>query len=639
MQKVGIIAHSSLREELITMLQDEGVLEVRSSGDVVQADHTEVEYRVAEVEFAIGVLKDFADKQTLANCGKKSTVEDVMQTAKHTDVQGIIIALHQLEKEDTDATRRIQECKDLREILMPWNKMNHTIVSKEESENTVAILGTLPVAAEHKLRDTMKQDMKRSILEKVSETENGLGAFSVIVWKTDLAQFEETATGLGWTNVQLPELTASPRESFEETTVEEKKLMELIQTNNRKRAKLAVELPKLLKVRTFMHWLDQKQEVRESMAGTESTVTLLGWMPAKKVTELDQKLEKLNPAIALIKVKPDAGEEAPVLLGNKKLVTPFESVTGLYGLPLSNEMDPTAALSPFFILYFALCLTDAGYGAVIALIFGGYLLKSRKSIDEARLPWLLFFGGIMTFLVSIPFGGWFGLTPEQVPAILTKQTAEGLYFKGQVWNLSAQSGVDFLQYLSLTLGITHLFFGMFLAGLHKWKHGKKVEAFWVDFTSHILLGSILFFAFAPAEMKQMAQYVLYGAIALMIWGKGHGAKWFVRPISGLLGVVNFVIGMISNSLSYLRILALGLVTGAIAAAINQVAVEMGKLFPVWLGIPVIIGIFLGGHIVSIALNTLGSFIHSGRLQFIEFFSQFFEGGGKEFAPFRRSNLS
>ncbi len=102
-------------------------------------------------------------------------------------------------------------------------------------------------------------------------------------------------------------------------------------------------------------------------------------------------------------------------------------------------------------------------------------------------------------------------------------------------------------------------------------------------------------------------------------------------------MLNFSISLLSNGLSYLRLLALGLVTGAMAMAVNQVAVEMGKLFPVWLAIPVIIVIFLGGHLVSIALNTLGSFIHSGRLQFIEFFSQFFEGGGRPFAPFRRSS--
>jgi len=636
MQKVGIIAHSSLREDLIAMLHDEGVLDVRAAGEKVHIDHTEIEYKEAEVAFATSTLKGFADKQTLAVCDKKVSIEDTVHAAKHTDVQGIIGQLHELEKEDTDANRQIQELKDLRVELSNWKNLNANLNESNESENTLRIYGTMPALHEHKLHDSMTQTLKRSVLERVSERKEKEEAYVAIIWKEDLRVFEEIATSLGWTHAALPTLDATPSQSYEEATIQEKKLIEILEKNVRVRKKIAVELPNLLKVQLFMRWLDQKQEVRESMASTESTITLLGWMAANRVQELEQKLEKLNPAIAIIKVKPDENEETPVLLKNKKIIAPFESVTGLYGLPLSREMDPTAALSPFFILYFSLCLTDAGYGAIIALIFGGYLLKTRKTIEEAKLPWLLFFGGIMTFFVSIPFGGWFGFTPEQVPAILTKQTAQGLLFKGQIWNLSTQSGIDFLQNLSLSLGITHLFFGMFLAGQHKWIHGKKAEALWVDFTAHLLLGSIIIYVLFPIPYSL---YALYAAIAIMIWGKGYGTVWYARPLMGLLGMMNFVIGMISNGLSYLRILALGLVTGAIAAAINQVAVEMGKLFPMWLAIPVIVIIFLGGHTVSIALNTLGSFIHSGRLQFIEFFSQFFEGGGKEFSPFRRSTSS
>jgi len=636
MQKVGIIAHSSLREDLIAMLHDEGVLDVRAAGEKVQIDHIKVEYKAAEVSFAVTTLKDFADKQTLAVCDKKVSIEDTVHAAKHTDVHGIIGQLHLLEKEDTEANRAMVELKDLRAELSLWKNLHANLSESNTSEHTIRIYGTLPLLKEHILHESMMQSIKRSVLEKVSNTQEKEEAYVAIIWKDDLRKFEEIATSLGWTHTSLPRVDATPSQSYEEAIMEEKKLKELLERNVLKRKKLSVELPNLLKVQLFLRWLDQKQEVRESMAATVSTITLLGWMAANRMKELEQKLEKLNPAIALVKVKPDENEETPVLLKNKKIIAPFESVTGLYGLPLSREMDPTAALSPFFILYFSLCLTDAGYGAIIALLFGGYLLKTRKTIEEAKLPWLLFFGGVMTFFVSIPFGGWFGFTPEQVPAILTKQTAQGLLFKGQIWNLSAQSGIDFLQNLSLSLGITHLFFGMFLAGQHKWIHGKKAEALWVDFTAHLLLGSIIVYALRPSPF---ALYLLYASIAIMIWGKGYGTVWYARPLMGLLGTMNFVIGMISNGLSYLRILALGLVTGAIAAAINQVAVEMGKLFPVWLAIPVIVIIFLGGHTVSIALNTLGSFIHSGRLQFIEFFSQFFEGGGKEFSPFRRTTSS
>ena len=160
----------------------------------------------------------------------------------------------------------------------------------------------------------------------------------------------------------------------------------------------------------------------------------------------------------------------------------------------------------------------------------------------------------------------------------------------------------------------------------------------MNFTPHILLGAILFMVFAPVSLKPIAKYIFYASLLMLAWGKGHGTKLFLRPLMGAIGVLNFAIGMLSNTLSYLRILALGLVTGAIAMAVNQVAVEVGKLFPIFIAVPVIILIFCMGHLISIALNTLGSFIHSGRLQFIEFFSQFFEGGGKAFSPFKRSSI-
>ena len=150
-----------------------------------------------------------------------------------------------------------------------------------------------------------------------------------------------------------------------------------------------------------------------------------------------------------------------------------------------------------------------------------------------------------------------------------------------------------------------------------------------------MLGAVIFALLAPESLQSIKMYPLYIALALMIWGKGYGTKWFLRPIVGLLGVVNFSIGMLSNTLSYLRILALGLVTGALAMAVNQVAVELGNLFPIFIAIPLIVTIFVVGHLVSIALNALGSFIHSGRLQFIEFFGQFFEGGGRQYSPFSR----
>jgi V/A-type H+/Na+-transporting ATPase subunit I len=638
MQKVAVLAHISLRENVLDVLQEEGVLEVGEAENAVRPDHTEVRFRKADLVFAISVLKDRASKETQASISKNLNVKNIISAAKHTDVRGIVEKLQALEESDTELTRIINESQQILTELEPWSDLPYSLSLSNETESVARILGTVPNDKLEQMEIEIADKLPRTSVEKMplNPQEKHLHV-CIHIWKEDASEFEIIATKYGWSTVNLSSLEGTPVKIMEEARVAMKDSESKKAKNEEERVRLSVELPNLTKVHNYVGWLDAKQEAREVMAETDETVTLLGWIPGNIFEKLESKLQKLSQATALLKVKPEEGEETPVLLKNRKLITPFESVTGLYGLPLYKESDPTASLAPFFILYFALCLTDAGYGAVIALIFGTFLWKTKKSIAEARLIWLLFFGGVATFFVSIPFGGWFGFAPSQAPEFLTKTTANGeLLFRGQIWNLSAESGITFLQNLSLVLGITHISYGMFLAGMHKWIHNRKIEALWMDFTSHLLIGAAIFAAASPAEWKSFAMPILYASVALMVWGKGYGTKWFLRPIVGAIGLLNFGISMLSNTLSFLRLLALGLVTGAIAMAVNQVAVEMGKLFPIWLAIPVIILIFTLGHLVSIALNTLGSFIHSGRLQFIEFFSQFFEGGGRSFNPLRRT---
>lgn len=162
-----------------------------------------------------------------------------------------------------------------------------------------------------------------------------------------------------------------------------------------------------------------------------------------------------------------------------------------------------------------------------------------------------------------------------------------------------------------------------------------MEGVWVDWTQLLLIGSAIAYPFAPAEWKQVAFYAIIASLVIVIWGKGYGSVWYMRPVYGFLGLLNLAMGMMSNVLSYLRLLALGLVTGALALAVNLVAQQIGGFLPPIIGIPISILIYIGGHTLNIALNVLGAFIHSSRLQFVEFFSQFFEGGGRPFSPFKR----
>lgn len=642
MQKVAILAPRVLEEQLLERLQDEGVVQVSEATTGQSVDHTEVNFRIAELEFAITTLLGFASKNTTALAARKPAIEEIFSAASSCDVRGITQELHDLEAADTRLEREIQEARTLMDQLHPWRDFPEPLHIPQNTAFARRIFGSIPVQKLESLQAAVTQHLPRSDVRSFGSTVTEVYVTATL-WKEDARQFEEMATAHGWTTIQLPALAGTAASLLQEAAAREQSLLQQKEKNTARRRALSVELPALMRVRIFVQWLHSKQAVRESVMATKATVMLLGWMAKNRLSVLADRLHQVSPAVVILPVEPEQGEEIPVLLQNSKLLTPFESVTTLYGLPMSSEMDPTAPLSPFFALFFALCLTDAGYGLAIALIFGTYLFLTRARIDEAKLPWLLFIGGVAAFIAGIPFGGWFGLSPGELPTWLhwaRVPVGDGYWFRGQVWNLGEQSGVTFLQNLSLVLGLTHLFFGMFLAGWHKWMHGKRMQAFWEHFTSHLLFGSVLVFVFTPEAYKNIALYTIYFCIGLTVWGKGYGSPWYLRPLMGALGFVNMCIGFLSNVLSYLRILALGLVTGAIALAVNQVAVQMSKLLPVWwLSIPVMILIAIGGHTVSIALNTLGSFIHSGRLQFIEFFGQFFEGGGKPFAPFSRPTKS
>lgn len=576
MQKVAVLAHKSEQESLLTLLQEEGVLEISEARESSSAvDHTEVNFRAAELEYAIATLKNVADKKTLAlakKWEKGGTVEQVLHAANSTDVLGIVEALHNLENAD-----------ERLEMEMSGKRAAASFSGGAEQP---VFLASAP-----------KQDL--------SKVGGDAGA------------------------VQM---------SAEEQTKRAQAEQEL-QKNQARRTALANELPNLILLRRYLQWLGQKQAAREAMHKTKSTVMLSGWLPKNRILHVEKVLAKKIPTAALLSVAPSAGEVAPVELKNSPILTPFESVTKLYGLPQYHEMDPTPFLALFFILFFALCLTDAGYGFVQAAVMGIVLLKTRKTVREAPLFWLLFVSGIVTVIVSIPFGGWFGMTADKAPAFMTLDTnGDGVrdWFKGQVWNLGDQQGITFLQNLSLALGVIHLSFGMLLAAYWKIRHGEFSAAFWLDLSPFAMTASLVVWFLAPVEYKQIALYAVYASILYMIWGKGHGSPLLTRPLFGLLQTANFFLGMMGNVLSYLRILALGLVTGALAFTVNLVAEQISALLPWFIAIPFVIVVYVVGHFANIVLNVLGAFIHSGRLQFVEFFSQFFEGGGRPFRPFSRS---
>ncbi len=373
----------------------------------------------------------------------------------------------------------------------------------------------------------------------------------------------------------------------------------------------------------------EKKVIQKEMAKTNTTLLIEGWIRSCDEKRLRKQFAELSSEIELITRDPLENEEPPIALNNKSIIKPFEFVTTLYGRPVYKEIDPTPFLAPFFILFFALCLTDAGYGITLALIalLGLRFLKFGEGAK--RLFKLMLYGGLVTVVMGAVTGGWFGIQVEALPAPMQK-----IIIIDPLKNPMSMLNIAFI------FGIVHIFFGLILK-MYKNISGRNFfaalfdQGLWLIFLSALIpLGymAILGGELTP-DLIRICKYTSYGCLIGLVFTQGRKQK---NPILKLLmGVLKLydIVGYFGDVLSYARLLALGLATSAIAVTINSI-VKMVLGFPYYTGYLAALLIILGGHIFNLAISALGAFVHSGRLQYLEFFSKFFEGGGHEFKPFK-----
>jgi len=304
----------------------------------------------------------------------------------------------------------------------------------------------------------------------------------------------------------------------------------------------------------------------------------------------------------------------PVILDNPEVIKPFEVVTTLYGLPRPGGIDPTSYLAPFFFVFVGLCISEAGYGLVMALLSLLYLKKAEPKGGTKLFMTLLLYLGISNMIFGTLFGGWFGFPIK--PLVLIDPIADPIPYL----------------ILSLALGFIQVMLSTFLSLVKDFREGNKVTAIAVKGGWLLLLPSLLFY-FLLKQPPLLGILSLVGAAGIVFFSSPSRnilARFF-NGLYALYGITSYF----SDTLSYSRILALGLSTGVIAMVVNSL-VQIAWGFPI-IGWIIGILIFAGGHLFNLAIGLLGGFVHSMRLQFVEFFGRFYEAGGKPFQPVKLVN--
>lgn len=368
----------------------------------------------------------------------------------------------------------------------------------------------------------------------------------------------------------------------------------------------------------------------------EGSLKLLeGFCPIDKEQELNQLLERQG--VYYQAEDPNETDNTPIKLRNNWFTKMFECLTGMYGWPSYGEFDPTPVLGPFFLLFFAICMGDSGYGLLLILI-GILISKDKLKIQmfEGLGP-IITTLGVGTAVIGFFLGTFFGI--DLYAASWVPEALKSVMIKGSV--SVAGSSYDIQMVMALCIGVFHICLAMIIKAICYTKRFgfKENISTWgwllliVGGLIVVLLGMTHLF---PEEVTKWTLIVVAAISALGIYIFNQpGRNPLINIGAGLWDTYNMATGILGDVLSYIRLYALGLAGGMLGGAFNDLGFMVLGNTPTWQWIPFVLILILG-HVLNLAMSSLGAFVHPLRLTFVEYFKNSgYEGRGTLYKPFSK----
>lgn len=655
--KINITAEKNSRAAILSLLQENGIVEILKMDDSAEAvtkTHSGIEsstnYQLHRLKTSIDFISRYR-KRDRGFKNFKKTIETVFNpefNVSKKEMEHIISSFDYKKTTDEilDIQKNINQCQNIiREsaadlkAIEPWQNIGFAQSEKEALKNIGIFLGVIPLKLP--INDLLKKlgEKTNNLFFVRTVVKNKTGKqIAVGFLKQDEKIVREILASFYFKEAPVICPDKKPREAaddLKEKIREAKK--NSVNLEKRIREIAEHDYKNLCVAHDYLLWESEKEANFFKIISGRYVFSMDCWIEGKNIGSLKKAISAITPHFAITELKIKTKEELPIVIENK-IFKPYEAVTNVYGLPSQNEPDPTPFLAPFFAVFFGLALTDAGYGIILVLLSWIFIKIFKIPISQQNLFRLLIQAGIMTIILGALFGGWFGLTPKDIP------DSFGLIknFLVKIQLIDPIGEPLMVMLIAFILGIIHIWFGIFVGAWWQFKNNNIERAIldyavWNYFLITIMSWLITKFGFFTQLKTTFFYFLLTGAAAIIFTQGRKHKNIFLKFGAGILSLYNLV-GYLSDVLSYSRLLALGLATGIIAMVINLIAVIFKDLAPFgWLGWILAILILIGGHLFNLMINALGAFIHSSRLQFVEFFPKFMEGGGKKFQPLAKKN--
>ncbi|MBT4936877.1 hypothetical protein HON22_03075, partial [Candidatus Peregrinibacteria bacterium] len=593
----------------------------------------DAEKNVADIDFAIRFLKPYSkDGRGFAYAllgEKEAFVESrVREIVAQYNFQDIVAQLQDIEVAMNHSKTNISEITKEIGSLRIFSQLGLDLKGISSQKSVSVFFGKILSPNYLIFKDGLEKKVRELEIQKAQSNDTET-SFYILVSQDKKDEVVQLMKKHEASEIAIPEACEHiPKylKSLEHSLSEQEK--KLISFQGQAKV-LTKELPKLKACHDYFLWKKENAFVGNHGEYTRYTVIFHGWVKQNELETLQMELSHITQnSTTIVSLTPEENEEVPVEIENNKYVAPFELVTRMYGLPKVSELDPTPVLAVFFLVFFGFCLTDTLYGILLAAICFSVLAFMKVPREIRGLFTLVGVCGVSTTILGLIFGGYAGISPEHFPQFIQNL---------QVFDTTNSEDILTIMKVTFGLGAFQLWYGTIVAGIHAFKSKRMAESFFEHFSWTIFFASIAFSVFF-VENPQMSQYLMIASLVFISLCLSYKTKnIFLKLIVGPFNFIQEIIGWGSNILSYARLFALGLATGVIAMVFNEIAIIISQMLPVYIGIPIMVFIILFGHTLNIAINVLGAFIHSARLQFVEFFGKFLEGGGRRFRPFERKS--